>query len=716
MGIDTLRSFSWYAEFSLASRVFLAFNLLLVVAILYLNYRRADSPGARGQIRLVALGGGLTAILFVTFTVLPDVILQQTIIPYRFAFVILSLLPLTYAYAIFRLHWIEIEQHVNRGATFLLVYSILGGIYLVLYAVLQRILPGELIESPLAITFMVVVLASLLVPLSVRVKRFVDTMFYSGWYDYRLAVTQITQGLEQITTDLHTLARTIGERVMETLRLQEATVFLRDPEGDFSVIEVASRNRLENRSPPSYSALPRSSLTYLLEIGVIERATLARELSQVALYPEELQLLEKEQIHLWVPIIGRGQIQGLLALGPKLGGDVFSGEDMDILRLVARQLGPLIENLHLLTRLRQHALQLEERVKERTAELHNAKERVEAILSSVGEGVIVTDLEGRILTVNAAYESQSGFLASEVIHKNFQDLVAEDTPSQTLDEMEAALARAEVWSGDLISRRKSGELFDVQLTVAPVRDQSGQIVSYVGSQRDITRQKELDRMKDVFVADVSHELRTPTTNIGLYLELLETAPVEKRSQYMSIIKQQSLLLTKLVEDILDLSRLARAKVTNLEFICIDLNALIEQVIVAHSALAEASKNSLRFEPLTNLAPVRAEPNQISRMIQNLVSNAIRYTQQGKVTVRTDQLNNCACVIVRDTGVGVPSEDLPHIFERFYRGRNVRQSKIHGTGLGLAIVKEIVDLHGGSIEVQSEYGKGTTITVWLPLDS
>src|SRR4030067_2558530 len=125
------------------------------------------------------------------------------------------------------------------------------------------------------------------------------------------------------------------------------------------------------------------------------------------------------------------------------------------------------------------------------------------------------------------------------------------------------------------------------MTIAPLRDENSRIIGYVGSQMDITHQKELDRLREWFVSDVSHELRTPTTNIGLYLELLLDAQPERRGHYLKVLKEQSNLLMKLVEDILDLSRLAVGKEKKVEFTQIDLNTLVDQVITAIRPLAEA---------------------------------------------------------------------------------------------------------------------------------
>ena len=636
IGHTRFGTLSWYPTLRAISRLFLSINLLVVVVLLYDSYRSASTPGARGKVRLVMLGGALVAIPFVTLTILPEALIHQTLIPYSVAFLLLGILPLTYGYAIFRLRLIEIDEKINRGATFILVYSLLGSFYLVLYAVLSRWLPKGLATAPLINTILITALASLFIPLQRRVQRLVDRVFYGSWYDYREGVKQITDGLGQIT-DLKSLARTVCERVVRTLRLEEAVVFLRDPEGVFSVVEVSFNQQGKQPERPEFPILPRSSLTYLLKIGVVERETLLRALAQITLTPQELQLLQTEQIHLWVPIIGHGQIQGLLALGPKLGGDVFSADDMDILRVVVQQIGPVIENIHLLTDLKNYASELEKRVEERTAELYDAKEHVEAILASVGDGVIVTDLEGHILTVNRAFERLSGYPAQEIAGINlFQTLAAENEPTRVAA-MREALSCDEIWGDELIGNRKDGSHYNVRFTIAPVHNRQGKTVGYVGCQTDITRLKELDRMKDIFISDVSHELRTPITTIGLFTDLLKSAPPEHQQHYLEVVKEQSELLTKLVEDILDLSRLTALKSRPVESSPVDLNLLADQVVTAQKLLAESSGLCLIFEPELELPHIQAEQNQIARLINNLVTNAIHYTRAGEVRVKTSRV-------------------------------------------------------------------------------
>ncbi len=227
------------------------------------------------------------------------------------------------------------------------------------------------------------------------------------------------------------------------------------------------------------------------------------------------------------------------------------------------------------------------------------------------------------------------------------------------------------------------------------------------------RLQELDRLKSKFVSDVSHELRTPITSLKLYVELLDHGKPEKQADYKRTLKGQAQRLSKLVEDILNLSRLelGAAKV---QFEPVDLNALVDSIVVVHQPSAEAAGLDLSFTPGADLPPVQGERNQLAQVFTNLIANAINYTPRGTVHVRTYQRDQRICFEIQDSGMGIDPVDLPHLFDRFYRGKRVIRSKIRGTGLGLAIVKEIVDLHGGEIEVESEVDVGTTFRVWLPI--
>jgi len=227
--------------------------------------------------------------------------------------------------------------------------------------------------------------------------------------------------------------------------------------------------------------------------------------------------------------------------------------------------------------------------------------------------------------------------------------------------------------------------------------------------------QELDRLKSKFVSEVSHELRTPVANLKLYLELFERGKPEKRDLYMRTLKNQTKRLQQLVEDILNLSRLELGG-DRVQFSPVDLIALADQIVVVHRPVAEMAGVTLLYEPEAGVPPVLGERNQLAQVITNLITNAINYSPAGDaIHVSARMRNRQACLEVRDTGMGIHSDDLPHLFERFYRGRHASQLDTPGSGLGLAIVKEIVDLHRGTIEVESDVGKGSTFRVWLPVE-
>jgi PAS domain S-box-containing protein len=229
------------------------------------------------------------------------------------------------------------------------------------------------------------------------------------------------------------------------------------------------------------------------------------------------------------------------------------------------------------------------------------------------------------------------------------------------------------------------------------------------------RLQELDKVKSKIVSDVSHELRSPIASLQMYLDLLDRGKNEKRPYYMQVLGSQLNRLQQLVEDILDLSRLEMSKELEIGLESVDINEVIVQVGTLLYPRAEAASLNLIFLPEADLPEIWAERNQLTQIITNLVTNAINYTYSGEVRI-TASLNSTKTHVVlnvKDTGMGIESEDLDYIFDRFYRGQHTKRVDIPGTGLGLGIVKEIVELHQGYIEVESEVGKGSVFKVYLP---
>jgi signal transduction histidine kinase len=234
----------------------------------------------------------------------------------------------------------------------------------------------------------------------------------------------------------------------------------------------------------------------------------------------------------------------------------------------------------------------------------------------------------------------------------------------------------------------------------------------------LKRQQEIEKQTRVKLAsDVSHELRNPISTIGLRLQMLQFSPPEKQRHHLDILRQETAHMGNLVEDILTLSRL-EAGPGEAELALEDLNAVVEQVVAAQRARAEVAGLELIFEPGADLPSVRIVRDQLVRVAHNLVANAINYTPAGHVRVSTHLAaeRGQVCLRVQDTGIGIEPGELPRLFKRFYRSPRAVKSGVSGTGLGLTIAKEIVDLHGGEIEVESQVGEGSTFRVWLPLVS
>jgi signal transduction histidine kinase len=225
------------------------------------------------------------------------------------------------------------------------------------------------------------------------------------------------------------------------------------------------------------------------------------------------------------------------------------------------------------------------------------------------------------------------------------------------------------------------------------------------------RLQELDKLKTKFVSDVSHELRTPISNITMYLEMLQHGDPADRERYFAVIAEDAGRLSKLVKDTLDLSRLeADGSAQAMERI--DINRVCEAVVASNKPHATARGLNLTFYASPDLPVFWASETQVNQVVSNLVTNAINYTPRGLVQLTTyyDRQQNRVSLQVQDTGFGIEEEDLDHLFDRFYRGKRIAQSEIPGSGLGLSIVKEIVDRYGGRIDIKSEVGVGTMVTV------
>jgi PAS domain S-box-containing protein len=353
------------------------------------------------------------------------------------------------------------------------------------------------------------------------------------------------------------------------------------------------------------------------------------------------------------------------------------------------------------------------------AALQSERDRLETILATIGDAVMVTDPEGHIEYVNPAWTALTGYPAEEAIGHRPSIHKSGEHDESFYARMWDTILRGEAWRGELVNRRKDGTIYDAAVNIQPLLGDHGEIINFVGVQHDISALKEVDRLKSQFVSDVSHELRTPLTNIQLYLDLIaQTEDPERNARYLDTLSRESDRLRFLIDDLLSLSRL-EAGTTGFHPAPVDINALLASLVADRRGLAAQKNLSLRIEPQADLPPVSGDARLLGQVFTNLLTNAMNYTPaSGQIVLRTRSRESDGVAWVTaevvDTGLGIPKEERPMIFQRFFRGYASRNTAAPGTGLGLAICREIVQLHSGRIEVQSSLDRGATFRVWLPV--
>ena len=391
---------------------------------------------------------------------------------------------------------------------------------------------------------------------------------------------------------------------------------------------------------------------------------------------------------------------------------VFTREELRLLGMLSDQATLAIDNAQLLESEQAKRQLADTLYLETIAE----KAKTETILKETFSGIVVTDTELRIVTFNSGAESITGFAAADVMGKRLPDVLGEEAaaPDSPLGQVMATGERVPPQERVI---RAAGGVRDILQGAAALHDANGKLFGYLVSFADITRLKEVDRLKTDIVANVSHELRTPLASIKAYTELLldniEGDDRRLRDQFLRIIDSETDRLSELISDLLNLSRLEAGRF-EVRKVQLDMKELLSYVMTLLEVQRRSRDVTIVTDVSEDLPPIDGDREMLTIILRNLLTNAIKFSHRGsEVAVMLRATDTQLVLQVVDHGIGIPEDAMPHLFQKFYRVHSSTESGIEGTGLGLVLTKQAVEAHGGTIAVESKIGVGTTFTVCLP---
>ena len=346
--------------------------------------------------------------------------------------------------------------------------------------------------------------------------------------------------------------------------------------------------------------------------------------------------------------------------------------------------------------------------------LEQESKRLNSILSYMTDGVLATNRRGKITMINDMAKKQLGVQKEEVLNKSILELLKIE------DEYDLRDLITQIPELMIDSQDANGEYLSLRVRFALVRRESGFISGLVAVLHDTTEQEKEERERRLFVSNVSHELRTPLTSVKSYLEALDEGALSEpvAPDFIKVSLDETNRMMRMVTDLLHLSRIDNAT-SHLDVELINFTAFITFILNRFDKMRGSDEEKkyelVRDYPITSVW-IEIDTDKMTQVIDNILNNAIKYSPDGgKIRVTMKTTDDQMILSISDQGLGIPKQDLPRIFDRFYRVDRARSRAQGGTGLGLSIAKEIIKQHKGFIWAKSEYGKGSTFTIVLPYD-
>jgi hypothetical protein len=688
---------------------YLSVYMIAGLFVLMRAMERVRSATARRQLRWIVWGTAFGAGPFALGYALPYALGLRASLPMELSVIPLSLVPLAFASALVRYRLMDVEVIVKRS----LVYTAVVLAIFTIYATLLR-LAGVVFDAADEHNMIIAMLATVVVvllfsPVKSAIQNALDRAFYRDKYDYRRALVGFARDLNS-DLDLDRLGERLVSRVRETFAVDRMALMLADEAtGDYHVI------RADGFVDVTVPGIGRGSQVAANLAGGVA-LSLDDPRLHGALPPEELAFWRMRGVHYFVPCVAKGGAIAVLALGQRQLGEPLSSEDMALLLAVGSHVAVAFENGRLYRQLQLKA-----------GELQRLQEFNENIVESLDDGLVVEDLDGRVLRWNRALEQIYGLSATEATGHRLEEVFDGPFVEALRAAQRESPAGASLYRVPLAGRgTEAGERRRVNVATAPLRAPSGQFgMSTVGNIiiiEDVTERVQLeeqlqisDKMASVglLAAGVAHEVNTPLTGISSFTQMLlsNADPDDPKTRMLEKIEQQTFRAAKIVNGLLNLSR---STGTNAEEVApVDLNAIVSDVLSLLEPQLVAGKVKVRRELCPTPALVAGIEHKLQQVFLNLFLNARDAMPKGGwLSVSTRVEDGHAVAEVGDTGSGIPSEQLSRIYDPFFTTKRIGK----GTGLGLSITYGIVREHEGTLTCQSAVGQGTKFTVSLPMSS
>jgi PAS domain S-box-containing protein len=368
-----------------------------------------------------------------------------------------------------------------------------------------------------------------------------------------------------------------------------------------------------------------------------------------------------------------------------------------------------------------NALKDAEEEKEKSLRYAKDLQKFQLALSKASDLVVITDNEGIIVYANPALEAITDYKIKDVIGKKagVRGNWGGNMNKAVYEQMWKTIKKdKKMYIGEVTNKKKSGIFYIAEIRTFPILDEKGDVQFFVAIERDITKAKEVDRMKTEFISLVSHQLRTPLSAMKWFLEMMLAGDAGKltktQEDYVSNVNDSNERMIELVNSLLNVSRIEAGKII-VEPKLVSFPKLVDEIVTGFESRFEEKKQQVNVERKQKIPRIKIDPKLIHHVLMNLLSNASKYTpNKGKITITIDINDRSLICSIKDTGYGIPESQHRYIFSKFFRGDNIVAKETDGTGLGLYLAKLIVEASGGAIWFKSTEDKGSTFTFTLPL--